>query len=68
MRFMVNRLVSDRKGNLNNIDLRVVPELEIFTIFPDITLNFVTLFNRTAPVQRPLLLAGELVSPASEIY
>ena len=31
-----------------------------------VTLNFVTLNNRTAPVERPFLLAGELASPAAE--
>ena len=31
-----------------------------------VTLNFVTLTNRTAPVQRPFLLVGELASPAAE--
>ena len=32
----------------------------------DLTLNFGKYTNRTAPVQRPFLLAGELASPAAK--
>ena len=33
-------------GNETVTGLRVVPELEILTILPDLTLNFVTLIGR----------------------
>ena len=47
--------------------LSTVPELRSRECYTERYTKF-CYTNRTAPVQRPLLLAGELVSPAAEIY
>ena len=48
--------------------ISTVPELEIMTVIHPTSTTKIHYSKCAAPLKRPFLLAGELVSPAAEVY